>query len=576
MSRDLRISKDLSLPISAVTETFAILAKRGAGKSYTAGVLAEEMLKAGQPVVVVDPTGAWWGLRSSADGKREGLPITVLGGDHGDAPLEETSGALIADLVAEEHVSLVLDLSNMSKGAMRRFMTDFAERLYEKNRDPLHVFLDEADLFVPQRIMRGSERLFGAVDEIVRRGRVRGIGVTLISQRSAVVNKDVLTQAEVLIALRTTHANDLAPIRGWLEAHEEHLCLGSKKPRSVDEIMSTLPGMPIGEAWILSSGFLDRLGRFKIRAKETFDSSKTPKPGEKRVVPKVLARVDLERLKARMKDTIERAVANDPVALKRRIAVLEAELRGRAVQSKVTTLEVQVVKEAHVRRLEALTERAEKATAALGRELASVRAELARRHDRRPPPVFQKPPEPRPSQRGVHGSATPVATSSADDSALRSGERRMLEVLARNHLMKVTRAQLGTLAGFTPSGGTYTTYFGKLKRLGLVVERDKNVTITDAGMKVVGADVPPAPQTTEEVVSMWKKSLRAGECRMLDEVLRNPDGITREDLGVRTEFTASGGTFTTYLGVLRRNGLVAENGGLVKPGEALLLPSGVA
>jgi DNA helicase HerA-like ATPase len=98
----LRISRDLALPIEAVTDTFAFLAKRGAGKTYSASVLAEEMLKAKEQIVVLDPTGAWWGLRSSADGKGEGFPVTILGGEKGDVPLEETAGRLIADLAVDQ------------------------------------------------------------------------------------------------------------------------------------------------------------------------------------------------------------------------------------------------------------------------------------------------------------------------------------------------------------------------------------------------------------------------------------------------------------------------------------------
>lgn len=91
-------------------QTFGILGKRGSGKTTTASVFAEELLKANLPLVIVDPTGAWWGLRSSKDGKRDGFPITILGGDHGDVPLEETAG--------EEAPPLVLDLSALSKNAM--------------------------------------------------------------------------------------------------------------------------------------------------------------------------------------------------------------------------------------------------------------------------------------------------------------------------------------------------------------------------------------------------------------------------------------------------------------------------
>jgi DNA helicase HerA-like ATPase len=59
----LNISDDLKLPLEAVTETFAVMGIRGSGKTHTASVMAEEMLKAGQPIVVYDPTGAWFGLK---------------------------------------------------------------------------------------------------------------------------------------------------------------------------------------------------------------------------------------------------------------------------------------------------------------------------------------------------------------------------------------------------------------------------------------------------------------------------------------------------------------------------------
>ena len=68
----IRIAAGLSLPLEAVTQTFAILAMRGVGKTHTASVLAEEFCDARLPFAVLDPTGAWWGLRASADGKGAG------------------------------------------------------------------------------------------------------------------------------------------------------------------------------------------------------------------------------------------------------------------------------------------------------------------------------------------------------------------------------------------------------------------------------------------------------------------------------------------------------------------------
>jgi uncharacterized protein len=115
-----------------------MLAKRGAGKTYTAAVIVEGLLTAGLQVVVADPVGVWWGLRSSADGQQEGLPIVIIGGEHGDVPLEMGAGQIIADVIVDEGLSVVLD-----KGEQTRFMTEFAERLYHQNRQPLHLVLDE-------------------------------------------------------------------------------------------------------------------------------------------------------------------------------------------------------------------------------------------------------------------------------------------------------------------------------------------------------------------------------------------------------------------------------------------------
>ena len=68
----LRISDKLSLPDDSALWTFADLAIKGAGKTYAASVMAEEMVKAGIPIIALDGLGVWWGLRVGVDG-HEGL-----------------------------------------------------------------------------------------------------------------------------------------------------------------------------------------------------------------------------------------------------------------------------------------------------------------------------------------------------------------------------------------------------------------------------------------------------------------------------------------------------------------------
>lgn len=148
----------------------------------------------------------------------------------------------------------------------------------------------------------------------------------------------------------------------------------------------------------------------------------------------------------------------------------------------------------------------------------------------------------------------------------------MLETLAKRYPIRVTRAQLGTLAGFTASGGTFGAYLGTLKRGGYIEEAGGYIQITQAGLDYLGLTEPPAPQTTEEVLEMWHKALRAGERRMLDRLVEvYPDSLSREALGEQTGFTASGGTFGAYLGVLRRNGLVEVDGDGIKASDTLFM-----
>ena len=315
----LHVAPDLALPLEIVTSTNALLAKRGSGKTYTAAVMAEEMLKAKLPIAVVDPTGAWWGLRSSADGRGEGFPVVVFGGDHADVALDEKSGEDIARFIVNDRPpGVIIDRSHMRKAEGVRFMLPFIETLYRLNRDPLHLFWDECDTDIPQKPMSEQARLLGAAEDLVRRGRIKGLGVSLISQRPAVVNKDVLTQTETLIVMRMVGPQDIDAVRAWVKQHD----IEDVAP----EMLASLPSLPVGDSWWWSPGFLEIFKHTRVRERETFDSSRTPKVGERVRPPKVLAPVDLERLRERFAASIEKAKADDPKALRAEIQALRKQV----------------------------------------------------------------------------------------------------------------------------------------------------------------------------------------------------------------------------------------------------------
>ena len=286
----LRTGEVRGILIEALDDRIAIVGTAGSGKTYAAKGFVERLLESGARIAIVDPLGVWWGLRASADGGAAGYPVVVFGGRHADVPITAEMGAALGRLIASQALACVVDLSELgSSTARRRFMAAFAEALYEANGEPLHLILDEADLWAPQRPIKGWENLLGHIEEIVRRGRVRGFIPWLITQRSAVVHKDVLSQADILIAMKLTASQDRDAIDAWIE--------GQADRREGKRILGDLPRLQRGEGylWAPGRGILEHAAFPAIR---TFDSSRTPKRGERLAVPRTLAGVDLTAIVA--------------------------------------------------------------------------------------------------------------------------------------------------------------------------------------------------------------------------------------------------------------------------------------
>jgi len=268
MSDGFKISRELSLPAECVTWVIALLAKRGAGKTYDAGVLAEEMLKAEIPIVVLDGMGTWWGIRVGKDGKGPGLPIVVFGGDHADLPLVPEKAKQIANAIVQANISAVIDISVFSRNISRRIVTDFLNELYQINRARRCVFIEETDLWAPQKPLGDEAVCLGAVDNFVRRGGNRNLGCVMITQRSAVLNKNILTQSDCLIVLRTLAPQDKKAIQAWVEEATD------KDKKELKEWYDSLKELKNGEAWVWHPEKPAIYKRVMFRKRETFHATR--------------------------------------------------------------------------------------------------------------------------------------------------------------------------------------------------------------------------------------------------------------------------------------------------------------
>lgn len=554
---ELKIARGLQLPIDVITLATAVLGIRGSGKTNTGVVIAEELLDAGHQIVVIDPLDVWWGLRSSADGKRDGYPITVLGGVHGDVPLSETDGKVVADFVVENRIPAILSMRHLSKSSQRRLVADFAEQVYRRKGEqgrntPCLFMVDEASSFCPQRVDAGEARMVGAIEDWVRRGRASGIGAMLIDQRAATVNKDVLTQIEMLVCHRTTSPQDRAALKLWIQSHDT---AGKES-----EFMASLASLVTGEAWFWSPAWLDLFKRVQVRPRRTFDSSATPKSGQV-AAPRKVAEVDLQRLKVQLQVTIERAKADDPRELKRQITELKKQLASKqpvADEGAVSRAVAKSVAEskrrwsAEVRQrdkqLDDLRQRMRKIVEWAGGTSGSTVST---------PPVRKTPVEARPSRVKQPRVVSPQRQVENPDVRIGKGERAILVAVAQ-HAEGVSREQLTVLTGYKRS--SRDVYIQRLRQAGLVEDAGGTITATEEGLSALPADFEPLP-TGEALQAHWLRPGRLPEGeRVVLELLvaRYPDSMPREEIDELSGYKRS--SRDAYLQRLRARKLVVAAG----------------
>lgn len=308
--------KGTDIPVVLDAETLvqkhvSVLAKTGAGKSYTVGVLIEELLKKRVPLVIVDPHGEYgtlanpniepkeidnlirFGLKpksfaavisehaldtrlihgakkltldgSKLDAKeildllagkvssaQQGLLYQAINELRTSKPhyvlrdivehlsrnpsnakwpliaavenLEATGlfsspGTTPTDLVKPGHAA-ILNLKGAPPPLQEIFVARLARSLFDARKrnlcPPFLMVIEEAHNFCPERGI--AHALSGAeLRTIASEGRKFGMGLLIVSQRPAKVDKNVLSQCNTQIIMKVTNPNDLKAITASVE-----------------------------------------------------------------------------------------------------------------------------------------------------------------------------------------------------------------------------------------------------------------------------------------------------------------------------------------------------------------------
>lgn len=572
------MTKPKAIPAAALGRRLAFVGTTGSGKTYTAKGGVERKLAAKERVVIIDPLDVWWGLALNVDGKTASpyrsdtvagtsQQLVIFGGKHADMQITENGGKLLGEAVATAKESCIISLGGLrTEAARRRFMVGFLDALYEHTdpevSEPYTLVVDEADLFAPQKPFGGhAEMLLHLMEEIVRRGRVRGFLPWLISQRPAIVNKNVLSQVDGMVAMQLTGAHDRGAIEAWIEGHADK--------RETKELLASLATFHQGTGllWVPRDGILETM-TFPQNA--TFDSSRTPKRGEKKKAHK-LRPLNLGKLKDMLASVEAETKANDPNALRKQVADLQAQLRKVKAPPAAPAIDPRAIQQAEARghargKIEGyadcmneiaatwreagggIVQSLKIATSAMETADKRMKASLER--------ATTKYVKAATKEAGKNSSSPAVISSTADtskaapapvlprainpapaasgDGSLTNPQKTLLQALAWWRAMghdEPSRPQIAAIAGWKPSGSNLKDRLSELSKLGHVTyPRQNHVALTDSG-----AAAAPAPNMSTTLHDSIRGILTGPQNKLFEVLLSRRSEISRADLAASVE-----------------------------------------
>ena len=199
----INIGEGIDLDVQLVmTGRGCVIGQSGSGKSFLMGVVAEELCRLNLPFLVVDTEGEYHNL------KRSFKVIWVSNSNDADVNLDVDYGRLVEESITG-NVPIIFDVSDTVDQSS--YVYDMLSALYDfedKRHMPYLVMIEEADKLAPQ-VTHSKNNM---VEEISVRGRKRGIGLLIATQRPANISKNVLSQCSYGFIGKLTIENDIAAI----------------------------------------------------------------------------------------------------------------------------------------------------------------------------------------------------------------------------------------------------------------------------------------------------------------------------------------------------------------------------
>jgi len=211
---------DVNLLIKNFGRIF-ITGKSGSGKSYTMGVLCEEFMKKGIPIVILDRHGEYGSLKVLADdaepkGERkesefvdtiiEFSDLSINKG--GDIDIEYLFSLDATDIVAP-NLCTIVNMRGMDLTVQEMIAGKLLKKLYQASTNrriaPFYLFLDEAHLFAGKKQTDTCE----VVKLFSQEGRKFGANLLIGTQRPQLLDTTIRAQAGSWVVHNLTDVRDI-------------------------------------------------------------------------------------------------------------------------------------------------------------------------------------------------------------------------------------------------------------------------------------------------------------------------------------------------------------------------------
>lgn len=552
----LDLGHNLTLPDAVLAQHMAVLGKTRSGKSSVLRLFVEALLERKERVCVLDPKGDWWGLKSSADGKRAGYGVVIFGGQRADIPLNQHAGASVAELVASGNRPCVIDLGGWMVSERTRFFIEFASTLFRSIDAPLRLVIDEVHNFAPQGKVLDPDagKMLHWANRLASEGAGKGLVILSASQRPQKVHKDFLTCAETLVAMRVIHVLDRTAVKEWID--------GAPDQSKGKEVLASLASMARGEGWVWSpeAGFGPEQVKFPMF--RTYDSFKAPSGGQADGPLKGWAEVDLDDVRSKLAAVVEEAKANDPRELRKQIADLQRQLKAKApvaVDPKaLESAEARGIAQGR-REAQAELQQAQRTIRDRDGRLSKIETLAHLNGQAMPAPTAEKVYQPR-KEIPPTPERKPITKQVNENTGdLPPARQRILNALAWLDAIGITPAdktQLALFVGVSPTSGGYFNNLAALRSAGLIdYPQAGTVGLTVAGHAQASAG--DVPQTTGDLHAAVERQLPPAKWKIVEQLIaKYPDAIDKGSLAELIGVSPTSGGYFNNLGSLRSLGLI--------------------